>query len=82
MASVTPIYEINFLPVCSNCRSILDDYNINIEYDFTPFSKDNRYPWVKTNYTPRGYIKPCKCPRCGVIFDCITMPTLPFKKGD
>ena len=57
--------EINFLPVCSNCKQIIHE---TIDYE----EHADTYP----SYT----ITPGVCPHCGERFDSITMPRrLPFK---
>lgn len=64
--------EINFLPVCSACRAILDDHEINIEYI------DGG-----EKVLPRCQIVPVVCPYCHRTFDAITIPTkLPFPAAD
>lgn len=66
--------EINFVPVCSNCKKIITttiDYTIDDENEYT----------TKNNYLIKQYqIKPYRCPYCGEHFEIITMPTkLPFE---
>ena len=64
--------EINFLPVCSNCKKIILE-EVNIEYiDVWSLNEklESREPIVY----------PRICPYCRAYFDCITIPrTLPFK---
>lgn len=64
--------EINFLPVCSKCKSILK--NVEIDYQFES---------VNGFLSQAHRITPSKCPVCGCMFEQITMPTgLPFiQKG-
>lgn len=58
---------INFLPVCSNCRAILDDHEITIENGM------NLAPPIVKMITP--WVSPTHCPHCGAAFDRITMPS-------
>lgn len=75
--------EINFLPVCSNCRAILDDREIDVSHDENEsiaFIKKHN----KIELLPQRII-PNICPNCHELIECITIPTkLPFiiKKGD
>lgn len=59
--------EINFLPVCSNCRAILDDHEINVCATLTNVANT-----LMT--APETYIQPSRCPKCGEWFDQITIP--------
>ena len=60
--------EINFLPVCSNCRTILDDQLI----DFIEDEIHNESPYVLLK---NFHIVPKFCPKCKEYFSLITMPT-------
>ena len=59
--------EINFLPVCSACRAILDDHEIN-------FVGMNLKIANTMMTAPDTTIQPMRCPYCGAYFDRITMP--------
>lgn len=67
--------HIDFLPVCSACRAILDDYVVNFEDNCT----------IPTAYEPLFTAKylsciiPKFCPHCKEKFDYIQLQTrLPF----
>lgn len=65
--------EIRFLPVCSNCGTILK-YR-EIEFGEDEFGSIDAYLFKANN----GRISPNQCPICGIVFDRIVMPTrLPF----
>ena len=65
--------EIRFLPVCSNCGTILK-YR-EIEFGEDEFGSIDAYLFKANN----GRIRPDQCPICGIVFDRIVMPTrLPF----
>lgn len=65
--------EINFLPVCSNCRTILDDQLIDLAENVTLHGQPA--------YAVKDYsIVPRFCPKCREYFSSITMPTkIPFQ---
>lgn len=68
--------EINFLPVCSNCKCILREVDWKAEEDITN-------PNAKLYYAKTHGIVPSHCPKCNTLFTRITMPTkLPFDTGD
>lgn len=63
--------EINFLPVCSACRAILDDHEI-----------DYRQVIGEIEQAPNGVrsalvheIIPNRCPKCGEYFERIVLYT-------
>ena len=64
--------EINFLPVCSNCKKvILTEVGIAYVDDFVP----NHYLHER-----RQQVYPYHCPYCHEKFDLITLPkTIPQK---
>ena len=67
--------RIDFLPVCSNCRGILDFEVIDCKYEESN-TTGNMYKLLK-----RPHISPEYCPFCGLFFEEITMPTkLPYKR--
>lgn len=64
--------EINFLPVCSNCKKVIL-VEVNVEY-VDVWSLNEKL----ANKEP--IINPGICPYCRAYFDSITIPrTLPFK---
>lgn len=66
--------EIRFLPVCSSCRAILDDH----EVDYRPCIEDiERTPKYKAELSHE--IVPNRCPKCGEHFERIVLYTdVPF----
>ena len=65
--------DIRFLPVCSNCGTILKYREIEVYEE--EFGRIDGYLFTANN----GKISPDQCPICGIIFDKIIMPTrLPF----
>lgn len=72
--------EINFLPVCSNCRTILDDQLIDIAVEETSDFECAKYVERRS-----VSVVPRLCPKCREFFTCITMPTKipvqPTRKG-
>lgn len=67
--------EINFLPVCSNCKCILKEVDWKTEEDVLSNAKQH---YAKTH----GIVPSC-CQKCNAHFTRITMPTkLPFDTGD
>ena len=67
--------EIHFLPVCTKCRTVIND-TVNFEYlDNVPDDSDRVV-------IPREYrISPHKCDKCGAVFTSIIIPTqLPFEE--
>lgn len=68
--------EINFLPVCSNCRHILDDQEIDCVESAEEYKLRSQSMLI-TRIPPQ--IIPAICPRCKSSFLTIAMPTrLPF----
>lgn len=66
--------EIYFLPVCTNCRTILDDQYISVEEEITKIPVQEQVFGLK-----RCYIHPIMCPECHEPFTAISMPSkLPF----
>ena len=64
--------EINFLPVCSNCKKVIL-VEVNVEY-VDVWSLNEKLA------SKEPIIYPGICPYCGAYFDSITIPgTLPFK---
>lgn len=65
--------EINFLPVCSACGSVIGE---EIDYREAEYSENRQ----KTDSHLNAHeIIPRRCPNCAEWFDRITMPTrLPF----
>ncbi len=60
--------EIEFAPICTNCRTPLLGCNVSIEYDS-----------LSVGTFPSHYIEPSHCPSCGRPFTAIFMPTkLPY----
>ena len=79
--SGTAIAELNFLPVCSECKRILYGYTVDVIYDPEQIGS-KKYDW-KPVIAPRPQIYPQHCPFCGAEFASITMPRkLPFKQGE
>lgn len=66
--------EIRFLPVCSSCRAILDDH----EVDYRLCIEDiERAPKYKAEFSHE--IVPNRCPKCGEHFERIVLYTdVPF----
>jgi hypothetical protein len=67
--------SIDFLPVCSNCRAILDDQYISIEEEIVEIP-------IRAGLVGscQYYVKPPQCPACGEYFVSITIPNqLPFE---
>lgn len=63
---MSKIAAIVFLPVCSNCRHIINE-EVGADFESGLF--------INAAVTPRY------CPHCGSFFDRIAMPTkLPFKE--
>ena len=67
--------EIHFMPVCSNCGTILTDMvYVDAEAEPIPYANDDLYAPMYVEVHPR------RCPRCNHIFSSILMPTkLPFR---
>ena len=66
--------EINFLPVCSNCRELLDYEDIDCKQTFSLV--ETKSDMLKI---PEYHVYPCMCPNCGERFETITIPKgLPF----
>ena len=66
--------ELRFLPVCMNCRSILDDQLVDVEYEEVSGVVIDTYV-VKKSMT----VKPVRCPKCNQEFSCLTIQSrLPF----
>lgn len=62
--------EIRFLPVCSSCRAILDDH----EVDYRLCIEDiERAPKYKAEFSHE--IVPNRCPKCGEYFERIVLYT-------
>ena len=81
--SETAIAELDFLPVCSECKNILYGYTIDIVYDSDIFGT-GKYNW-KSSIEKKPHVYPQKCPFCNADFNSIMIPCkLPFKtkKGD
>lgn len=63
---MSKITSISFLPVCSNCRHIINE-EVDVDLESGSF--------INAVVTPRY------CSHCGSFFDRIVMPTkLPFKE--
>lgn len=73
--------EINFLPVCSNCRAILDDREIDVKSvqerysEYETWELEGKQFSVKDLLMRQPMIQPCLCPNCREIFTAITIPT-------
>ena len=65
--------SIQFMPVCSNCGMIFDHVEYGCDLNVVEGRSDSNFlRGIKfTEYT----IKPMECPRCGVIFRTIIIPT-------
>lgn len=73
--------EINFLPVCSNCRAILDDREIDVKSveerysEYETLGLEGKPISLKDILMRQPMIQPYLCPNCGEIFMAITIPT-------
>lgn len=66
--------EINFLPVCSACGSVIDE---EIDYREAEYSENRQNNGFTLKHACE--IVPRRCPKCAEWFDRITMPTkLPY----
>ena len=67
--------EIHFMPVCSNCGTILPGIvYVDAEAEPIPYANYELYAPTYMEVHPR------RCPRCNHIFSSILMPTkLPFR---
>lgn len=66
--------EINFLPVCSNCREILDYEDIAVVRGYSIIGSASDFLRI-----PEDSVQPFMCPKCGEHFERITLPSgLPF----
>ncbi len=63
--------EINFLPVCSACRAILDDHEI----DYRPCIGEIEQAPDKVRSALDHEIIPNRCPKCGEPFERIVLYT-------
>lgn len=71
--------EINFLPVCSNCRAILDDREIDVKSVYERYNEYETWEFkeltIKDILMRQPMIQPYLCPNCGEVFTTITIPT-------
>lgn len=68
--------RIEFLPICSNCGTVLWDKTIDILEDRLVVNREEEVLWPVKNWN----IEPLECPKCRHMFDSIVMPTnLPFE---
>ena len=64
--------EIQFRPICSNCKQII--------YDKIDFGYDEDAVCDKVKYPHNYWMTPIECPNCGELFEMIIMPrNLPFQ---
>lgn len=67
--------EIRFLPVCSSCRTILDDHEVNYQSCIEDIEYAPNHLKSELSYE----IVPNFCPKCGEHFERIVLYTdVPF----
>ena len=68
--------RIDFLPVCSNCGTVLWGRTIDILEGQLVVKREEEILWPAKNWN----IDPLECPKCRHIFDSIVIPIkLPFE---